>query len=83
MKLYIDVLEEWDDKISDELLVNDIYLHPDEWIDGIDNESKRNGIKEILDTSFDNVYEFIYEVYENYLKMYWENLRIDYSIFTN
>ena len=37
MKLYIDVLEEWDDKISDELLVNDIYLHPDDWIDGMEN----------------------------------------------
>ena len=45
MKLYIDVLEEWDDKISDELLVNDIYLHPDDWIDGMENESKRNSIK--------------------------------------
>jgi hypothetical protein len=29
MKIYIDVLEEWDDKISDEVLANDIYLHPE------------------------------------------------------
>ena len=45
MKLYIDVLEEWDDKISDELLINDVYLHPDDWIDGIRNEQKRELIK--------------------------------------
>ena len=29
MKLYIDVLEEWDDKVSDEISASDIFLHPD------------------------------------------------------
>lgn len=63
--------------------MNDVYLHPYEWIDGMDNEAKRNGIKEILDTSFENVDKFVYGIYEKYLLMYWENMRIDYSLFTN
>ena len=25
----------------------------------------------------------MYDIYEKYLKMYWENLRIDYSLYTN
>jgi hypothetical protein len=37
MKIYVDVLEEWDDKVSDEVLANDIYLHPEEWIDSSEN----------------------------------------------
>ena len=49
MKIYMDVLEEWDDKISDDLLVNDYSLHPDEWIDVNDNENKKNSIKTIVD----------------------------------
>jgi hypothetical protein len=37
MSIYRDILEEWDDKISDELLKDDFYLHPDDWIDASKN----------------------------------------------
>lgn len=83
MKIYLDVLEEWDDKVSDELLASDIFLHPDEWIDSSENERKRNSIKNIIDNSFDNVYEMAYQLYERFLLMYWENSRIDFNIFTS
>lgn len=83
MKLYIDVLEEWDDKVSDEISASDIFLHPDQWIDSSENEHKKNSIKSILDNSFQTVYELTYGLYEKYLRMYWENNRIDFTIFTN
>ena len=79
----MDVLEEWDDKISDELLVNDYSLHPDEWIDVNENENKKNSIKGILDDSFDNVHDFVDDMYERFLQIYWENQRIDFSLFTH
>lgn len=37
MNIYRDILEEWDDKISDDILTDDFYLHPEEWIDSSTN----------------------------------------------
>jgi hypothetical protein len=37
MNLYRDILEEWDDKISDDRQLDDFNLHPEEWIDVLNN----------------------------------------------
>ena len=41
MNIYRDILQEWDDKISDNLLKDDLYLHPDDWIDAAHNEANK------------------------------------------
>ncbi len=83
MKIYIDVLQEWDDKISGEISSSDTFLHPDEWIDSSNNQRIRTDIKQIIDNSFQNVYQWTFKLYETYLKMFWENSRIDFTMFTN
>lgn len=37
----------------------------------------------MIDKSFTDTLEFVYKTYEGYLLMYWENQRIDFSLYTN
>lgn len=48
MSTYMDILEEWDDKISDQKNIEDKNLKPIEWIDPNINESDKTRIKNIL-----------------------------------
>jgi hypothetical protein len=41
MNIYRDILEEWDDKISEDILTDDFHLHPEEWIDSTINENNK------------------------------------------
>lgn len=78
MALYMDILEEWDDKISEEKSVDDKNLRPVEWIDTNLNELNKNDIKYTLEKSFIEITEFVEDIYERYLVMYWENKQINY-----
>ena len=42
MSLYMDILEEWDDRISEEKNIEDKYLKPVEWVDQNANESNKS-----------------------------------------
>ena len=41
MSIYTDILEEWDDKISDESNIEDKTLKPVEWIDTNTNDADK------------------------------------------
>jgi dynein heavy chain len=43
----------------------------------------RNTIKSLLEKCFYETCMYIEENYEKFLKIYWENQRIDYQIFKN
>ncbi len=71
MSTYMDILEEWDDKISDQKNIQDKNLKPIEWIDPNINESDKTRIKNILEKSFHATTNFIYEIYQKFLVMFW------------
>lgn len=48
MSIYTDILEEWDDKISDSKTIEDKNLHPVDWIDPNLNEQDKKEIKLML-----------------------------------
>lgn len=79
--MYRDILEEWDDKMSDDLLIEDSNLHPDEWVDGSLNEMNKHQIKTIIEKSFLQTTHFVESIFEKFLLMYWQDLRIDYQLF--
>lgn len=83
MNIYRDILEEWDDKISDDLGGEDNCLHPEEWVDAGANEGNKLEIKAVLEQSFLEVTEWIEGIFERFLLMYWQDLRIDYKMFVS
>lgn len=58
-------------------------LHPVDWIDQAQNDNNKTDIKCLLEDCFDDVLDYIYDTYERFLLMFWENERINYSLFTN
>ena len=83
MSIYTDVLEEWDDKISDESGLEDKTLKPVEWVDVSSNDNDKNELKGLLEKSFEETTQFVYNIYEQYLVMLWENEQIDYDLFVH
>jgi hypothetical protein len=83
MKMYMDILEEWDDKIAEEGEAEDSCLRPGEWVDVNANDGSKGELKGLLETAFGEVTRFVYEIYENFLVKHWENEKIDYGLFTH
>lgn len=63
MAIYTDILEEWDDKISDESNIEDKNLRPVEWIDSYSNDANKTELKNLLEKTFDKTTDFIYSIY--------------------
>ena len=58
-------------------------MKPVEWIDVNSNDADKTDIKNLLDKSFEDTTKFVYNIYEQYLVMFWENEQIDYSLYTD
>ena len=63
MSLYMDVLEEWDDKISDDKNIEDVCLHPVDWVDQTQNDNSKTDIKCLVEDCFDDVIDYLYDTY--------------------
>ena len=61
----------------------DHFLHPDEWLDVATNEGHRNDIRNSIDKCFNDALEYVYDVYEKVLLMYWEDHRINFTMYTD
>ncbi len=72
MTKYINVLEEWDDKVApDTELADSKYLNPQDLIDPADSTSYRNMVKELFDQTLYDTGMYIEQNYERYLRIFW------------
>ena len=64
-------------------MLDDFYLHPEEWVDMGINEQNETELKVIVEQSFSETTIFMENIFEKFLKIFWEDQRIDFSIFTD
>ena len=76
------VLEEWDDMVGEDWEAPEAtFLNPSDWLESSPNEIVSNIFRALIDKAFDKCENWINKNFNEVLKNFWENERLDLNIF--